>query len=224
MVEPTHENETADNFNFTWIHDDIYNKYATRQCYLRWQDKPLLLYYNADNMTKNGHVPKDNRFTQFIVGHHLEYVDWIYSAPVCGVTQHVRNHQISVMPAYDDSHFRPNNQTYDVYYKEGMYSAQWEKALDEAKAGNVGVVTIATWNEWHERTTIEPHYRNGTDISPFYAYGLTKNYIRELHKYSSIDEITSMLTYVKNLMYVLIATTSILVVATVYIIKRKPKR
>lgn len=140
-----------------------------------------------------------------------------------GVAQQVRNRQISVMPAYDDSHFRTNNQTYEVLYKEGMYNTQWKKALDEVKAGNVDVIAIATWNEWHERTAIEPHYRNGTNASPFYAYGLTKNYIRELRSIDQIDAIISMLTYIKNLAYVLIATTSILVVAMIYIIRRKHK-
>lgn len=228
MIEPTGENETTNSFNFTWIHDDVYNKYATHQCYFHWKDKPLLLYYNADNMTKNGLVPNDTRFTQLIAGHHLEYVDWIYSAPVCDVPQQVRNRQISVMPAYDDSHFRLNNpQTYDVYYKEGMYIAQWEKALDEAKAGNVDIVTIATWNEWHERTSIEPHSRNGTNTSFFYAYDLTKDYICRLREYNnrrvSLIEIKNMLEYIRNLFYVLIATIVILIAATVYLATRKSK-
>lgn len=226
MVEPTGENETANNYNFTWIHDDIYSKYATHQCYFHWKGKPLLLYYNADNMTKSGSVPDDNNFTQLIAGHHLEYVDWIYSAPCCGVKQQTRNRQISVMPAFDDSHFRNDSQTYDVYYEEGMYIAQWERVLDEVQACNVDVVTIATWNEWHERTSIEPHFRNSTNTSFFHAYDLTKDYIGRLRECSQLaslqHDIRSILVDIRNLMYVIIATTIILT-TTVYFTTRKSK-
>lgn len=224
MIEPTDENETANNYNFTWIHNDIYSKYATSECYFHWEGKPLLLYYNADNMTKNGFVPEDNRFTQLISGHHLEYVDWIYSFPCCAVKQQVRSRQMSVMPAYDDSHFRSSPQTYDVYYEEGMYIAQWERVLDEAEAGNVDVVTIATWNEWHERTSIEPHSRNGCNVSLFYAYALTREYINKIHQLPPpLDEIRKTLVCIRNLMYILIAATIILIATTVYSAKRKPK-
>lgn len=226
MIEPTGENETADNFNFTWIYNDIYDKYATRQCYFRWEGKPLLLYYNADNMTKDGSVPEDNRFTQLIAGHQ-EYADWIYSAPCWEVKQQVRNRQISVMPAYDDSHFRKHNQTHDVCYENEMYVRQWERVLSEAWMGNIDVVTVATWNEWHERTSIEPHFRNGCDVSFFHAYNLTKDYIHRLRTYNNfklvLEEIRDELAYIRNLMYVFIATTVIFIATTVYFAIRKPK-
>lgn len=185
LLEPNDVNESANNYDFTRIHDYIYENYATQTGYFNYKGKPLLLYWNADNMTKNGQIPKDNRFTQLIVGHQ-PYVDWLYVTPYSGsagdrnFTENPTNGHICVAPAYSDAHFRSENWTWNVHYEDQGYEKEWDYALGEVEKGNVDVMTVCSFNEFAERTAIEPHMRNGCSAPPDYAYNLTRSYIVKL--------------------------------------------
>jgi hypothetical protein len=160
-------NQSSGVYNFPVVYDYIYNTFVTpfQTIYFHFLDKPLIVLYNDDNSTPNGTYPKDDRFTTRISGHQT-YTDWVYwsfddqssmpqpylarGQPVC------KNEEIDVCPRYDDSQQRNPNSTFDATYEEGYYDKQWNKTIAEANSGNVTLIMISTWNEYHERTQIEP--------------------------------------------------------------------
>ncbi|MEM4847282.1 MAG: hypothetical protein QW794_05960, partial [Thermosphaera sp.] len=55
-----------------------------------------------------------------------------------------------------------------------FYRKQWEWILKNAD--KVSIVMITSWNEYHERTQIEPSFSNQT-ADPWFLYNTTKEYI-----------------------------------------------
>jgi len=178
MVEPFNESGT---YNFTEIYDDVYGlveEYPT--VYFNVDKKPLLCFFNDKKMTSSDVFVWDNRFTVKIVGNDNN-AEWLYD---CVTTQNnptPSNRQISISPRFDDFYVRPNNETVDAKL-EYLYAKQWQKALDYAKQNAIDFITITSWNEYPERTTIEPHYdATASNKDPYYLYNQTKDYIRQLH-------------------------------------------
>ncbi|WP_460392148.1 glycoside hydrolase family 99 protein [Actinophytocola sediminis] len=63
----------------------------------------------------------------------------------------------SVAPGYLDDRAVPGNTTPTVDRAEGaMYDQQWGNALDPATGGVPTWVSVTSFNEWHEGSTIEP--------------------------------------------------------------------
>jgi glucose/arabinose dehydrogenase/type 1 glutamine amidotransferase len=63
----------------------------------------------------------------------------------------------SVAPGYIDDRAVPGNTTPTVGRANGaMYDQQWGNALDPAKGGVPTWVSVTSFNEWHEGSTIEP--------------------------------------------------------------------
>jgi hypothetical protein len=197
MVEPFNGTESDDRYNFTaiykYIHLAFYEPYEG--LYFHIADgygnvKPLILFFNADNFTSNNVFERDNnRFTVKISGHH-DYAEWIYNHydafPWKEWIKH--NYQLPqcrcfpVSPRYDDQHLgRGTDYRVDITYEENTYTSQWSEALTHARENAIDVVTICSWNEYNERTQIEPHYDNDAfDPDPFYLYNITKQYIQQL--------------------------------------------
>jgi hypothetical protein len=197
MVEPFNGTESDDRYNFTaiykYIHLAFYEPYEG--LYFHIADgygnvKPLILFFNADNFTSNNVFERDNnRFTVKISGHH-DYAEWIYNHydafPWKEWIKH--NYQLPqcrcfpVSPRYDDHYLgRGTDYRVDITYGEDMYISQWSEALTHARENAIDVVTICSWNEYNERTQIEPHYDNDAfDPDPFYLYNITKQYIQQL--------------------------------------------
>jgi hypothetical protein len=127
---------------------------------------------------------RDDRFTVKIVGND-ETVQWQYDGVTekdnpPGGTPFPRDRQISVSPRFDDFYVRENNETVDRNL-EYLYLQQWQRALDYAKKGTIDFVTITSWNEYPERTAIEPHYdATANNKDPYLLYNETKQHITEL--------------------------------------------
>jgi len=179
MVEPF--NETVNGYNYTEIYDYIYSTFYEKfpTVYFKYDGKPLLLFYNAEYLTANGIIPEDNRFTVKIVGH-SDYADWIYEDVA---TTHKpnppipRERQIPVCPRYDDYYVRYPNCTIDAKL-EYLYAEQWERAINLTQEGKIDIITITSWNEYPERTMIEPHYDSTAwNPDPFYLYNMTCDYV-----------------------------------------------
>jgi len=185
LVEPfdPYSNGT---YNFTMIYNYVYDTYVSRypNLYMKLYGYPLICFYNDAAMTPNGDIPLDDRFEVRIIGNE-PYAHWLYSRNY-GMTswsnELAMDGQISVMPRYDDTHFRDPGAQKDPTYSEGYYDEQWSNALNLARQGEVKIVTIATWNEFAERTQIEPcidktsHKKN----EPYYIYDKTKQYIARI--------------------------------------------
>ena len=194
MVEGFNESEGPDGYNFTAIYDYLLDTYIEpySDIYLRVNNRPLVCFFNFVNMT----IPKDNRddirgdarFEARIVGH-SNYVDWWFGIP-CSVNSSTipplspKDGMICVEPRYDDSYIGGNS-TFDGNLTEGLYDFQWREAIRLREGGKVNYVTIYSWNEYHERSQIEPHSGiNGKCIrSPFCK---TKNYVQIIKGFPSI--------------------------------------
>jgi len=159
MVEPFNSD-----VNYAEIYDYIYEKYVSKHpdLYFHLEGKPLLLFYNPLNPTI------DSRFTVITVGHE-SYVQWY----LWSEEPTVRNGCIALMPKYDNSLINPDGAKIIDPYGESFYEEAWRYALNEKDQAKV--ITIYSWNEYHDRSAIEPHYDG---LNPaFHFYALTRNYI-----------------------------------------------
>lgn len=184
MVEPFNESGT---YNFTevynWVFANLFEQYPT--IYFKVDGKPLLCFFNDESMTSTDVFQRDDRFTVKIVGND-NTAEWQYD----GVTEKnnppkaipfPRDRQISVSPRFDDFYVRENNETVDAEL-EYFYDQQWQKALSYIKQNAIDFITITTWNEYPERTEIEPHYdATASNQDPYYLYNKTTEYISQVH-------------------------------------------
>jgi hypothetical protein len=157
------------NYDAEAIYDYINNTYVAPygNIYMKLNDLPLVCFFNDNiNMTRT----EENRtallsvhgFSSRIVGQ-SSYVDW-WAWPLAGNAEAPdpilsRDGYVGILPSYDDTHL-PNktNTTYDINYTQGLYDDQWKKVLAlENMTGEVNFVGIYSWNEYHERSEVEPH-------------------------------------------------------------------
>jgi len=190
MVEPYNETGT---YNYTEIYNfafNLFDNYKGHSLFLN--GKPIIFFYNGGVLTGDTFhdFPQDDRFIVMTIGHR-EYVDFWYDDVRNYIPTFERN-QISVLPRFDDYWqyylgLRDHVHIIDRYLTEGLYQTQWERAIKRADKHSVEWITIATWNEYPERTAIEPHYDNTAyDKDPYYLYNMTKQYINELHGLSGL--------------------------------------
>ena len=138
--------------------------------------KPVVGFYdNPDGPFSKAMVPSDDRFSLRIIGCNPDD-DWEYQVPNSSLSNQpvCRDSEMGVCPRYDS-----NGWVEDVNYTEGLYDAQWSKAISEAKKGNVKIITIISWNEYAERTQIEPTFDTTSAFkeNPFYLFNKTQAYI-----------------------------------------------
>ena len=87
--------------------------------------------------------------------------------------------EISVTPRYDDSRLnRTKSSIVDPNLTQGTYNQEWQKAVQLWKDGKIDTIMITSWNEYPERTAIEPHYDNtSVNQDPYFLYNQTRAYI-----------------------------------------------
>jgi len=165
MVEP-HD----DKIDYREVYDYIYDRYAKRDSYFKYKEKPLLMFFE--------NIPSyvDSRFTVRTVG--VGSYDWYYwlGVPI------VKNKYASVIPRYDNYFLYLKGYTnvtvrIDENLTEGIYDLQWRVVIQ--KKHDIEILAIVSWNEYYERTMIEPHYDYTADVDPYYLYEKTKEYIKE---------------------------------------------
>jgi hypothetical protein len=183
MVEPYNRNGTP--YDYAAIYNHIYEEFVAPFPYLYYKnEKPLLCFFNDANLTPNETVPQDPRFTTKIVGTQ-PYVQWIYTDLNNNTkpTQNPYTDQTSVTPRYDDSRIpeRENHCIVDANLTEGTYDSEWQNAINLFKEGKINIITITSWNEYPERTAIEPHHDATADNpDPWLLYNKTKDYIKAI--------------------------------------------
>jgi len=187
-------NETENGYNYTRIYDYVYDTFVSAhpKIYYYHLGKPLILFFNAPYLTPNGNYSKDPRFTVITFGI-SEYADWLYenfSPNFRGSS--LGNRSFPVIPRFDETNFnvseRPGQYRRDANFTEGLYDELWEKAIECAKFYEIDVITIQCWNEYAERSNIEPHYDATADVDPFFLYNKTKNYICQLRGLEKIRQ------------------------------------
>lgn len=147
--------------------------------YLMIDGKPLLTAFNPIGMM---YKPSTDDFVIKIVGNdvdHGSYRDWDlwpdYDVGLTGSLR-LRDGYVALSPRFDDEAIRPGGiPPYDRNLDRGWYVRQWEWVL--ANKEKVSIIAIYSWNEYHERSAIEPHFDATSDKDPMYLYNLTKHYI-----------------------------------------------
>lgn len=185
MVEPfgigwleTYNNSTK-RYDFSLIYDYIYDNYVRefKSNAFNLDGKPVIGFYDNGTFARNV-VPDDERFSLRLIGCQPDD-DWEYEVPNPGLSSQpvCRDGQISVCPRYDAHGWHE-----DVDYSGGLYDAQWSKAISEVKQGNVKIITIISWNEYLERSQIEPTYDTTSAFkeNPFYLFEKTQSYIENV--------------------------------------------
>jgi hypothetical protein len=117
-----------------------------------------------------------------------EYNDWEYEVPCISDTEppqvvdYANQHlcvdgEIMVCPRYDAYGWER-----DLDLTEGLYDKQWARAINLAREGKVNIVTIVSWNEYAERTFIEPTAVDSTSAysDQYFLFNKTKEYINIL--------------------------------------------
>lgn len=176
MVEPF--NRSGSSYDYAGIYDHIYQDFVTQFSSVYYNEsKPLICFFNDQNLTDNGTFPTDERFHRVLVGQE-PYVQWMYTDLN---SSHIPfTNQISVTPRYDDSRFRNPNCTVDPDLSQGIYDQEWKNAVQLWKDGKIHIILITSWNEYPERTAIEPHYdATAHNPDPYFLYNKTKDYISQ---------------------------------------------
>jgi len=183
----------------------IYENYVTpySNVYFKLNSKPLILSFAPVGLV---YLPNDNRFTFRVVATKVDLIKALcpsrpilwdlwpdYLAPWTkdrdSVILRVRsNGYVAITPRFDDTHFcivgscrNCSSRLLDPDYSLQAYVKQWEwiiKNKDEVK-----IIAIYSWNEYHERSQIEPH-QDATKPSGFNydPYSITKKYAKLLKK------------------------------------------
>lgn len=183
MVEPF--NKTGDSYDYNGIYNYVYDTFVEPYLSLYYFDgnKPAICFFNDKSLTDNGLFLQDekSRFNTILVGQQ-SYTQWIYTnLNFYDLPVHEPRGQISVTPRFDDSLFRTPPCIVDSNLTEGVYDLEWERAIQLVRERRIDTIMITSWNEYVERTEIEPHYDGTTCIhDPAFLYNKTKNYIRQL--------------------------------------------
>jgi hypothetical protein len=168
-----------------WVYYNYTLKY--HQIWLNDSDnKPFLFWMNSDitndNATRNL-IESDHEYplSMRTLGQ-ANYSDWKTWTPYTwgnATSAFLPNNGfMCVMPRYDETRLDRNGTMGKVRDKcadpyldgsywnntdplnEPLYDYQWKEVLSNASAGRVQYVGIATWNDFTERTQIEPCYDN----------------------------------------------------------------
>jgi hypothetical protein len=180
MVEPFR----CSTYEFKAIYDQVYDYVVSfSDLYYRVDGKPLVCFFNNESLTPDGAVQPDSRFSTVIVGHE-PYADWIYTDLNYNARPNsfYRNGEISVTLRYDDSQLgRPRSCAANSDLSDGTCEEEWQNAIRFWSDRKISTVMITSWNEYPERTAIEPHYDgSASNPDPYYMYDLTRNYISGL--------------------------------------------
>jgi len=186
MVEPF-----SSNMNYTQVYDYVYeNYYSKYDCFIYKLDgKPLLLFFNPLAPVR------DERFSVRVVGHQSD-VD-IFFWKGMDVLDDYRNVDVSnyvgypvvsgdgfvsILPRYDDrllyyAGSRGGYMVFDENFNKKLYEREWDYVL--RNRNRIHTIIIYSWNEYHERSAIEPHF-DLSGVDTLFLSDLTAYYVKML--------------------------------------------
>lgn len=199
MVEPFNSSYDMTPHDYVNLYGYVYTNYYKpfNNLAMHWQGKPLLLSFNAP-WSDAGRLPWNDSFTYRLVGSSPNSVDWYFWVGMnfldaSGGNAQPQNYasdptisgdgEVAIAPRYDDYYLwsageRPGFMRFDYRMSEQMYSAEWHYVLGQ-KSG-VRLVLLYSWNEYHERTAIEPHSDFTATVNSTYLTTLTTQFSSEL--------------------------------------------
>ena len=180
---------------YSYIQDHFVAPYA--QWYFDWHGKPLVLFFNPLQPETN------SNFTVRTIGNRPNQVDWTWwDAPSAYFQGQAGNAnatndegqpvisadgEVTLVPRID-SYFDRAYQggsylRFDANLSEGLYQEQWSHVLGHRTS--IHLVIIYSFNEYHERTAIEPHIDENRTLAPNYLLNVTARYISTLESGNS---------------------------------------
>jgi hypothetical protein len=185
MVEPF--NKTGSSYDYSGIYDCIYYEFVVPYSSLYYNNngKPLICFFNNEDLTPNGTFPHDERFNVTIVGQE-NYAQWTYNDLDTNDTNEINvtlhTNEVSVTPRYDNSHLNESSCIEcDPNLTEGVYDQEWRNVIQLWKDGKINTIMITSWNEYVERTEIEPHFdATAFNTDPYFLYNKTQYYINQI--------------------------------------------
>ncbi len=191
--------EPYENINYTQVYDYIFDNFVEpyNPWYMRFEGKPLIFFFNP---VYSGFY-KDGRFNAFVVGNPPNDVDIIFWKGMdCldeyGGFEHIEYYTgdpvisdegiVSILPRYDDKALydagsRQTFMRFDRLLTKNLYGKEWNYVIKNKD--KVKMVLIYSWNEYHERSAIEPHYDYTTGKSQHYLLNPTKYCIKQFKEY-----------------------------------------
>ena len=108
-------------------------------------------------------IRRDSRFEARIIGHnsYADWYGWVPSPANDSIIPSVWNRSCCIEPRYDNSFILNRSETNDTFvrdqdYTGRLYEQQWSKAIEYSRNGQIDFMLIYSWNEYHERSQIEP--------------------------------------------------------------------
>ncbi|MGI0091431.1 MAG: hypothetical protein ACREBS_06955 [Nitrososphaerales archaeon] len=186
-----------------YIDNEFYLPYAEE--IFNWEGAPLIGWFNPlDPITQGfGHNPN---FTDRVIGAN-PYVSWTFWSGDAQFMQGTdrssqdiayneggpaissMDSEVSVIPRFDDYYLtlagsRALFMRFDTSYSAGMYNYDWNYVQQNEK--RISLVMIYSWNEYHERSEIEPHTDFSAGVNSTYAYNITGYCVNQLeHGFAS---------------------------------------
>ncbi len=176
------------------VYNYVYSQFASTYSdwYFSWEGHPLLLFFNPIYPQTN-----DTRFTVRTIGNRPNPVDWLFWSAPGGFFQSQlqpgvdaandignplisSDGEVTIVPRIDSYYNnRSGNQEgylrFDPALQLGLYQAEWSFVISHRS--QVKLVLIYSWNEYHERSAIEPHY-DGTSAEGYsYLLNVTAAYV-----------------------------------------------
>lgn len=188
------QNTSAYNSIYNYVYANFVIPYS--RWYFNWEGKPLLLFFNPMYPTYS-----NSSYTVRTIGNRPNAVNWTFwNAPAqyfdsqggTGVNASndegnpviSKDGEVTVVPRIDSFYnyefgYQAGYLMFDPTLSQGLYQEQWNYVL--SRSSDVKLVLIYSWNEYHERTAIEPHYDYTYGGSPSYLLNLTSYYTAKLH-------------------------------------------
>ncbi len=179
MVEPYNQTNLSP-IDYAHIYGYIQTHFVTpfNSSYFYWEGKPLVASFNAPwtgGGGPSGRLPQNYTFTYRLLGKPPNRVDWVfwegmnYLSASGGTAQPYYysfsplvslDHEVGLVWRYDDYYLyvhggRSGYMRFDPSGSELMYNGQWNYAATHA--GNINLILLYGWNEYHERSQLECH-------------------------------------------------------------------
>ena len=177
---------------YRYVQDTFVNPY--RRWYFDWQGKPLLLFFNPLQPGQNVN------FTVRTIGNRPNPVNWIFwdapqnfSQGEGGTGVNLSNDignpwisadgEVTLVPRIDSYYnyadgYQSGYLRFDDSLRLGLYQYEWNYALTHRDG--VKLVLIYSWNEYHERTAIEPQVDGTSTLGEDYLLNLTAGFVSML--------------------------------------------
>lgn len=182
-------------YDFKEIYGYINETYVIpyESIYMKLDSLPLVCFFNDNfNMTsteeKRNAIRSVTGYSARIVGQTDPYVDW-WAWPMSGQSEAPeprvsRDGYVGLLPRYDDSRLGYDTGTtiYDANLTEGLYDKQWNVTLRLMNENEVNYVAIYSWNEYPERSQIEPHI-NSTGSYVLLPFVKTYHYVQTIPEF-----------------------------------------